>query len=340
MHTKELFFDRINQLYQEKIPFFFLSDYEGTQMEVLTIAELMELKDQEIYFQTPAKQYQPQPTAALATNEPDDNKHGQDQPIFTWDKKPIDFSTYNWSFQMVKEAIQAGHSYLVNLTCSTLVETNRSLKELFILGKGKYKLYYRGQFIHFSPEPFIRIRDGKIYTYPMKGTIDASIPGAQEQLMQNEKEKAEQHTIVDLLRNDLSQVATHVSVDDFRYLEKINTNQKDLYTISSAISGELRDNYRNRPGDILARILPAGSICGAPKMATRKIIKAAEQHQRHFYTGIWGIFDGREIDSCVIIRYLEKTPAGYIFKSGGGITSMSDARTEYQEMIDKVYIPL
>lgn len=334
IHTKELFFDRINQLYQEKTPFFFTTDYEGTKMEVLPLAELkalMNVNDSPIYFQTPISQFLP------TTKK---NNDVQDPPTFTWKINPIPFAAYEQSFLKVKASIQAGRSYLVNLTCSTPVESDLSLKQLFNLGRGKYKLYYRGQFIHFSPEPFIRIRDGKIYTYPMKGTIDAAKADAAQQLMQNEKEKAEQHTIVDLLRNDLSQVATRVKVDDFRYLEKLHTNQKDLYTISSAISGELRTPYLDCPGAIMERLLPAGSICGAPKTATREIIQSAEQHQRNFYTGIWGIFDGKQIDSCVIIRYLEKTPAGFVFKSGGGITAMSDPKAEYQEMIDKVYIPL
>jgi para-aminobenzoate synthetase component 1 len=71
-----------------------------------------------------------------------------------------------------------------------------------------------------------------------------------------------------------------------------------------------------------------------------KIIEEAEQYQRRFYTGIFGIFDGENLDSGVMIRFIENTNSGLVFKSGGGITAQSKANIEYQEMIDKIYIPL
>lgn len=98
--------------------------------------------------------------------------------------------------------------------------------------------------------------------------------------------------------------------------------------------------FQNKPGDIFQKVLPAGSICGAPKKKTVEIIAETETHQRGFYTGVWGIFDGKKIDSCVIIRYLENNNGEFIYKSGGGITAKSDAAAEYQEMIDKIYVPV
>jgi para-aminobenzoate synthetase component 1 len=174
----------------------------------------------------------------------------------------------------------------------------------------------------------------------MKGTIDADLQYADKLILENEKELNEQNTIVDLLRNDLSIVAKNVRVDDFRYIEKIETNQKNLLSVSSKISGELQSDFKNKLGDIFAALLPAGSVCGAPKAKTVEIILQTETHQRAWYTGVWGIFDGKNTDSCVIIRYLEKTENGLMFKSGGGITSQSDLENEYQEMIDKVYVPI
>ncbi|MFH1935941.1 MAG: chorismate-binding protein, partial [Bacteroidota bacterium] len=58
-----------------------------------------------------------------------------------------------------------------------------------------------------------------------------------------------------------------------------------------------------------------------------------------YYTGVLGYFDGFDLDSGVMIRFMEQTPEGKVFKSGGGITSLSNADDEYQEMIDKVYVP-
>ena len=87
-------------------------------------------------------------------------------------------------------------------------------------------------------------------------------------------------------------------------------------------------------------MLPAGSICGAPKPKTLEIIDKAERYDRDFYTGIFGWFDGRNFDSAVMIRFAEPAPGGLTFKSGGGITSQSDLEKEYEELIHKVYVPL
>lgn len=259
-----------------------------------------------------------------------------------WQKHPVSFEAYKKSFDQVRAGLQQGNSYLVNLTCSTPIETNYTLEQLYSLGHGKYKLLYRNQFVHFSPEPFIRIEKDTISSFPMKGTITIGENewDAADKLRFNEKEIAEQYTIVDLIRNDLHQVATDVQVASFRYLEKLKTNQKNLYAISSRITGNLRPAYLHQPGDILKAMLPAGSITGAPKAATKMIIRQAETHDRNFYTGVWGYYNGKVLDSCVIIRYLERTPEGFIFKSGGGITSLSEPEAEYQEMISKVYVPL
>lgn len=324
--AKEVFFQRINTLYQAKKPFFFLTDYEGKQMEVTPMDEL----DDHIRFQAPCLSFPKSRQQAFALS---------DKPL-GWQKHPISFETYKKSFDIVKNALQQGNTYLVNLTCSTPVETNYSLLELYQLGHGKYKLLYRDQFVHFSPEPFIRIVGNTISSYPMKGTIEENEINAADTLRSSEKEIAEQYTIVDLIRNDLFQVATQVEVASFRYLEKLKTNQKDLYTVSSHITGSLRPAYLNHPGDVLKAMLPAGSITGAPKAATQNIIRQAETHNRNYYTGVWGYYNGEILDSCVIIRYLESTPDGFIFKSGGGITSLSDPKAEYQEMISKIYVPL
>ena len=69
-------------------------------------------------------------------------------------------------------------------------------------------------------------------------------------------------------------------------------------------------------------------------------INEAEKYNRGYYTGIFGIFDGEYIDSGVMIRYIEQTPEGMIYKSGGGITAKSNVDEEYQELIDKIYVPL
>ena len=66
----------------------------------------------------------------------------------------------------------------------------------------------------------------------------------------------------------------------------------------------------------------------------------AEGEQRGYYTGVFGYFDGKQLDSGVMIRFIEKTGEKYYYRSGGGITTQSIAEKEYQELIDKVYVPL
>ncbi len=93
-------------------------------------------------------------------------------------------------------------------------------------------------------------------------------------------------------------------------------------------------------GNILFDLLPAGSISGAPKPQTLKIIAAVESHDRGFYTGVCGLFDGSSLDSGVMIRFIEQRGKQYYYKSGGGITAFSDADKEYQEYLDKIYVPI
>ena len=112
--------------------------------------------------------------------------------------------------------------------------------------------------------------------------------------------------IVDLLRNDLSIISSNVKVDKFRYCETIITKDKKLIQTSSKISGTLEKNWQNKIGDILISILPAGSITGTPKRKTIEILKDVENYDREFFTGIFGIFDGQNLDSAVMIRFIQK----------------------------------
>jgi len=177
----------------------------------------------------------------------------------------------------------------------------------------------------------------------MKGTIDARLPEAKEKLLADKKETAEHNTIVDLIRNDLSRYAKKVTVTKSRYLDLIKSRDKELYQLSSEIQGTLPEDYRNNLGDILFSMLPAGSISGAPKKKTVELIKRVEEFPRGYYTGIAGIFDGENFDSCVMIRFLEegrgKEKRQLYYRSGGGMTFQSEVEKEYQEMVDKIYLP-
>ncbi|MDD2284008.1 MAG: aminodeoxychorismate synthase component I [Paludibacter sp.] len=261
-------------------------------------------------------------------------------PDFLWQTYPVSKASYGEKFNHVKNQIHLGNSFLINLTQPTRISTNLSLEEIYNIASAPYKLWLKDRFLVLSPETFIQIHKGEIKTFPMKGTIDATLPDAERKILQDEKEMAEHATIVDLLRNDLSMVAENVRVTRYRYVERINTIQKDLLQVSSEITGRLPENYHDQLGDILFKLLPAGSICGAPKAKTLEIIRQAEDYDRGFYTGVCGYFDGENLDSAVMIRFMEQTDNGLVYKSGGGITFQSELDKEYEELIQKVYVPV
>jgi para-aminobenzoate synthetase component 1 len=252
---------------------------------------------------------------------------------------PVDFGTYSEAFNKVLRNIKHGNSYLLNLTFPSGIETNLSLEEIFATAVAKYKLLFKDKFVVFSPETFISIDNGRIKSFPMKGTIDASVEGALDKILNDEKELSEHNTIVDLIRNDLSMVATNVEVSRYRYHEYIKAGNAELIQISSEIEGDLGAGWEDSLGDIIVSLLPAGSISGAPKKETVRIIKESEMDSRGYYTGVFGVFDGERFDSAVMIRYIEQIGGKYVYRSGGGITYLSDLRKEYEELIAKVYVP-
>lgn len=332
MSMKQLFTDkeqaikRMNEWGKAQIPFFFLADFDAVHCLVEKTDKLPLSELQFIFPNVSHKNKQ---------------KLTQIPKIIEWETFPESFDTYQKSFDIVKRNILSGNSYLTNLTSATPVKTNLSLLQIFEYAEASYKLWIKDWFVVFSPETFVRIRNGFIYSYPMKGTIDASLPKATERLLNDPKEKAEHATITDLIRNDLSRFATEVTVTRFMYLDKLVTHRGALWQMSSEIRGRLAPDYRQRLGDLFFGMLPAGSISGAPKRKTVDIIRQAENYRRDFYTGVMGYFDGNDLDSAVMIRFLEQTDNGtMLFKSGGGITFQSDARSEYEEMKQKIYVPI
>ena len=253
---------------------------------------------------------------------------------------PVPKAVYAQAYQKVVDEIYQGNTFLLNLTFPSAIQTPLQLEDVFHWAKAPYKLLYQNHFVVYSPECFVKIKDGHIYSYPMKGTIDAQLPEAKKKLETDPKEINEHNTIVDLIRNDLSKVAKQVQVTRFRYLDKIKTQKNEIYHTSSEIKGKLSPDWKTQLPDILLGMLPAGSICGAPKAKTVSIIQEVEQGQRGYYTGIFGYFDGENLDSAVNIRYLEKKDGQLLYRSGGGITFLSDLESEYKELIEKIYVPV
>ncbi len=247
------------------------------------------------------------------------------------------YDRYKEAFDKIYLGLYEGRSFLSNLTIRTKIDINVSLETIANTATSPYVLYVPNRFCCFSPERFIKIsQDAVISSNPMKGTIDASIKDAQTVLLSDQKELQEHYTVVDLIRSDLSRVATNIRVPRLRYIDSLNLVGKQILQLSSEIVADLPKNYLSNLGQIIYDLLPAGSICGAPKPATLRLIADAESCRRDFYTGVFGYFDGRELDSAVAIRFIEQNDGNFYFRSGGGITINSQCRSEYEEALLKI----
>ncbi|MEJ7646264.1 MAG: aminodeoxychorismate synthase component I [Chryseolinea sp.] len=317
------FISEMNSLGRHRIPFLFIVDFA---LDKPLLLPLHRVNADNILFDVNGKRnYLPQV---------------QNGVHITLEKMPITLLEYKYKFDAVFKRLEYGDSFLTNLTIKTEVKPSTSLRDIFYQSHAKYKLLYENQFLVFSPETFIQIKTGKIYSFPMKGTIDAALPNARESILNDPKELSEHVTIVDLIRNDLSQVSRNVHVQKFRYVDEVKSKDKILLQVSSSIVGDLEDDYHSQIGDILVKLLPAGSVSGAPKTKTVEIIGETELEERGYYTGVFGLYDGEAVDSGVMIRFIEHDGEKYFYRSGGGITTQSTLESEYLEALDKVYVPI
>lgn len=311
-------FERITEYASKKEPFLFIISYDKTQ---IFAQKLSELSGEIAYSFNCEARVDLGKKANLV-------------------KYPVDFKTYANSFRQVIEEIKSGNTYLLNLTFRSKIETSLSFSEIFAQANAPYKLLIDDKFVCFSPECFVKIEDNTISTYPMKGTIDASVTNAKEQILNNIKETAEHTMIVDLMRNDLNMVAIKTAVPKFRYIDKIKAGDKELLQVSSEIKAQLSDNWHKNLGRILDKLTPAGSISGTPKQSTLKIIDRVESFSRGLYCGVFGVYDGKSLKSAVMIRAIVKEGNKLYYHSGGGITLDSNLEMEYQELLDKIYLPI
>ena len=310
---------KMNEWGQRGVPFLFVIDFEMQKPWVLPLADV-------------------NAHDALFSFRGHTNAPAKSSTVKLLRVKATSKQLYQSKFDRVLYHLSRGDSFLTNLTVESEVEIAGNLQDVFYASNAPYRFWMRDAFVCFSPESFVRVSEGHISTFPMKGTIDASVPNAPAILLNDQKETAEHTTIVDLLRNDLSSVAQHVHVKRFRYLEEVKTDTGAILQASSEIVGELLPYLHQRLGDVIFSLLPAGSISGAPKEKTCRIIQETEDAPRGYYTGVAGIFDGHQLDSAVLIRFIEQRGDRYYYRSGGGITTQSDPDAEYQEVLKKIYV--
>ena len=311
----------INNAASQQTPFFFAINYEMS--EGLFIENPMTQSEILFHFNGHSNK----PSAELSYQE-------AELTIY-----PIPKQEYQSKFEIMQQGLKSGEIDVVNLTVRTPVSPNISSSEIFLRSRSPYRIYVPGKFVSFSPERFVKIENGRISSNPMKGTIDTSIPNAEQELLNDPKEIAEHTTTTELIVEELKSVARNVTVKRFRYIDRIELTNRTLLQVSSEIEGELPGDYMSRMGDILFSLLPAGSITGSPRIKAEEYIRRAEDKPRGYYCGIAGYFDGKSLDTAVLIRFIEISDGKMFFRSGGGLTSDSICEKEYQEVLNKIYLP-
>lgn len=257
-----------------------------------------------------------------------------------------DLASYGAAFERVKALIAAGDTYQVNLTMKARFRLSGNPLGLYrTLAQSQRTAY--GAYIHAgdhhvlsrSPELFVSGIDGRLKARPMKGTLKRGKSLAEDEagraaLAADEKNRAENLMIVDLLRNDLGRIAEigSVKVTDLFTVETFTS----LHTMTSGIEA------RARPGigliDVLDNLYPCGSITGAPKLRAMEIIHEVESGPRGLYTGSIG-YCAPNGDFCfnVAIRTAIIDAAGQgEIGIGGGIVADSVLEDEYAEALLKL----
>jgi para-aminobenzoate synthetase component 1 len=238
------------------------------------------------------------------------------------------------------EYIHAGDVFQVNLAQRLLHPARDDSLSLYLRMRRRnpapFAAYFdlgEFQIISASPERFLKVEDGHVEARPIKGTRRRSTwPEADlfagDELLQSEKDRAENVMIVDLLRNDLARVCTpdSVATSDLCRLEVYEFVQH----LVSVVRGKLRPECS--PFDLLGAAFPGGSITGAPKVRAMEIIAELEPTARGPYCGSLGYigFDGA-MDTNILIRTITAGRGWWQFPVGGGIVAQSDPEREYEE---------
>ncbi len=257
-----------------------------------------------------------------------------------WDKE-----SYNKAFSKIKNYIYDGVIYQINLTQEMQASYSGDPRTLFAeLSAGntaKMKTYFEAEdfeLLSFSPERFVRTQSRTIETTPIKGTRPRGENKIQDKkneqdLLDDDKEKAELNMITDLLRNDLGKVCAvgSVKLKSQRQIERLTSV---IHTFSH-IEGRLKPEIT--PFTALLSMFPGGSITGCPKRKAMEIIDELEMSARGAYCGSMVTIDRYgNLDSNILIRTVIKSGERLSLSTGSGIVYDSAREKEYQETLDKV----
>ena len=253
----------------------------------------------------------------------------------------INFQEYQQAIQTIKQHIKQGDTYQINLTDRYTFQLQGHALALYLQLKIQQPVAYSAvlhfqdyQILSLSPELFFKKNHDTLITQPMKGTMPRSENTERDQanqqfLTQDPKSLSENLIIVDLLRNDLNQIAEPGSVHakELFAVKSLKTVHQMVSTLEATIHPQCPFQ------DIIQALFPCGSITGAPKKRTLELISQLERNPRGLYTGAIGHIKPNN-DMCfnVSIRTVWLEQQKGQMGVGGGIVNDSEALSEYQEM--------
>ncbi|SHJ91146.1 anthranilate synthase component I [Propionispora hippei] len=248
---------------------------------------------------------------------------------------------------MVKRAqhyIREGDIFQAVLSNPLTAELDGSLFDVYRVlrtsNPSPYMFYFSSNDIEIagaSPETLVKLKDGKLFTFPLAGTrprgkTDAEDKALEAELLRDEKELAEHNMLVDLGRNDIGRISRigTVKVEKYLAVERFS----HVMHIGSTVTGTIREDKDAL--DAIDSILPAGTLSGAPKIRACEIIHELEGCERGIYGGAIGYLDFTgNLDTCIAIRLAYKKNGKVCVRSGAGIVADSVPDSEYQECLSK-----
>ncbi len=253
---------------------------------------------------------------------------------------------YSDAVKNIRDAIARGETYQVNYTIKLrshvegdLLAYYDHLREAQQAGYSAYLNIGRYQILSFSPELFFHLNGNEITTRPMKGTVQRGRWHEEDEvnvswLRSSEKNRAENVMIVDLLRNDLSRIAEVGSVRASRLFEI--ERYPTVHQMTSTVSATVRPEVSWL--EIFQALFPCGSITGAPKISTMRLIAELEKDSREVYCGAIGFIKpngNATFNVAIRTMFVDSDTGTAEYGTGGGITWDSTDRDEYQETMTK-----
>ena len=252
---------------------------------------------------------------------------------------------YSEKVNKIKQYIIDGHVFQTVLSQRWTIETKQTgfelYKELRELNPSPYLYYFNyGEFevIGSSPEMIVKQQGSRVYTCPIAGTrrrgVDAEEDALlRDELLRDEKERAEHVMLVDLARNDMGRISEFGTVKVTQFMEV--QNYSHVMHIVSMVEGKKKGEFH--PLDLVSSFLPAGTLSGAPKIRAMEIIDELESVRRGLYGGATGYIDfSGDMDFCITIRTMIKKKNRVYLQAGAGIVADSVPENEYQECCNKV----